>query len=375
MACLLRPLTTALLGLTLATACAHEDPYPPAVPLRRPIPWENGVAFIVNTPPPPELAWKDPPRTKSPLAASLPTAEEWPLWQRRGSAQEVCHGKGSRRRCRAVTAASLSAVEQANASAIVRPTPLNTTMGTSAQTRYPLDLRVEKMYEVHTSPSEASYLLLPDGERLAAKMLLNPVQWEVTYGKNGAEGSRREVVAIRPTLAPLVARGLLVLQSGITIHLRLLAQERPGMLSVTWDVPRTVTTDPAVPLDQQPPKFDNAQAYDGYTVALEGKKKAAPPAWFPDAAFDDGKNTLIKFPGTLEGIRMPVVQGIQQTGKPALVQSRWYVRPEHGAWLYVQGLWPALRLQDGAGVQVTIVRQAPSQAQTLGIQKEHLHGS
>jgi len=57
---------------------------------------------------------------------------------------------------------------------------------------------------------------------------------------------------------------------------------------------------------------------------------------------------------------MPVVQGIQQTGKPALVQSRFYVRLDHGAWLYVQGLWHALQLHDGAGMRVKIVRTAPN---------------
>jgi hypothetical protein len=33
-------------------------------------------------------------------------------------------------------------------------------------------------------------------------------------------------------------------------------------------------------------------------------------------------------------------------------------RPEQGAWLLVQGLWPALDLKDNAGLQVRIVRQA-----------------
>jgi type IV secretory pathway VirB9-like protein len=231
-------------------------------------------------------------------------------------------------------------------------------MGTSAQVRYPLALDREAIYEILTCPSEATYLLLPDEERLAAKLLLNPERWEVTYGKNGAEGSRREVVVLRPTTAPQTARGLLVLQSGLTIHLKLLAQEQPGMLSVSWEVPERPISPPEVPPDQRPPQFDNALAYAGYTIQLEGKA-TEPPPWFPEAVLDDGKHTLIKFRGTLEGIRLPVVSGIQQTGKPALVQSRLYVRPDHGAWLYVQGLWPALRLKDSAGISVRLVRQVP----------------
>lgn len=130
------------------------------------------------------------------------------------------------------------------------------------------------------------------------------------------------------------------------------------MLSVSWEVPERPPPPPEVPPDQRPPQFDNALAYADYRIELEGKA-TQPPPWFPEAVLDDGKNTMIRFRGMLEGIRLPVVSGIQQTGKPALVQSRLYVRPDHGAWMYVQGLWPALTLRDSAGISVRLVRQVP----------------
>ena len=111
--------------------------------------------------------------------------------------------------------------------------------------RIPLIATRTRIYEVHTSPEEATYLLLPPDERLAAKVLLNPEAWEVTYGKSGAEGARREVVALRPVQAPQTARALLVLQSGLTIHVKLLAMHAPGMLSVTWDIPALAPVPPA----------------------------------------------------------------------------------------------------------------------------------
>jgi type IV secretory pathway VirB9-like protein len=243
----------------------------------------------------------------------------------------------------------------------MQPTPQHTAQGTSAQTTYPFDRQKARIYEVHTSPDEATYLLLPQDERLAAKMLLNPEAWEVTYGKSGAEGARREVVALRPVQAPLTARALLVLQSGLTIHLKLLAHTKPGMLSVTWDVPALTSVPPRhapLPVDQRPPQFESAHAYTGYALDADDTPTRIPP-WLPEAVLDDGRNTLLKFRGTLEGIRMPVVSGVQQDGSLALVQSRWYVRPEHGAWLYVQGLWPALELRDAQGLRVRVVRQGP----------------
>ncbi len=345
---------TLLVGFALVAGCALHEQYPPAYPSTRRVPWDNSPLVAV-TPPPPELAYQPPRATRQPLPVRLPPVEEWLLWRMQPATKTVCRGKGKQRRCRQE---AVSPVEQANAGALVRPNALHTQMGTSGQVRYPLDLSRDRIYEVQTSPGEATYLLLPEGERLAAKLLLNVQEWEVAYGKNGAEGSRREVVVLRPVQAPQTGRGVLVFQSGLAIYLKLLAHERPGMLSVAWELPERPMPAPELPPDQRPPQFDNEAAYAGYTMTLEGKTKLPPP-WYPEAVLDDGRNTLIKFRDTLDGIRLPVVQGIQQNGMPALVQSRLYVREDHGAWLYVQGLWPALQLKDGAGQRVKMMRQVP----------------
>ena len=81
----------------------------------------------------------------------LPTAEEWALWKpysppaapdlyRQG---EEAHG---------VPSTAPTAVDAANAGAVVKPTAQHTAGGTSAQTRYPFDRQKERIYEVHTSP-------------------------------------------------------------------------------------------------------------------------------------------------------------------------------------------------------------------------------
>ena len=327
------------------------DTYPPALP----VPEEHRSPSPVPVPSAPPA----PVVTEHPAIALLPPAEEWALWKPYSPpVAPTCTGKGKKRTC---TDTAPSAVDAANAGAVVKPTAQHTAGGTSAQTRYPYDRQKARIYEVHTSPGEATYLLLPQDERLAAKVLLNPEAWEVTYGTSGAEGARREVVALRPVQAPQTARALLVLQSGLTIHLKLLAHTKPGMLSVTWDIPALTPVTPArapLPVDQRPPQFDSAHAYAGYTLEADDNPTRTPP-WLPEAVLDDGRNTLLKFRGTLEGIRVPVVSGVQQNGSLALVHSRWYVRPEHGAWLYVQGVHPALQLTDAQGLSVRVVRQVP----------------
>lgn len=358
-----KTLAGALLSVGLMAGCASLDTYPPALPARSvQIPWLDNEPLIPVVAPPPALRYQDTAQRSKGREAGLPDESEWAMWKPYVAPETQCRGKGRKRVCTEVKG---GAVDQANMGALVKPTAAFTAQGTSAQTRYPLDMESTHLYEVCTSPAEVTHMLLPDDERLAIKLLLKPEDWEVAYGKSGAEGSRREVLAVRPVRAPLVARGLLVLQSGIQIHLQVSAREKPCMLSVAWE--RPVVREPVavqVPVSERPPQFDQARAYAGYTMTVEGTGKLTPP-WMPEGVVDDGKSSLIKLPESIEGMRLPVVMGIQQNGAPALVQSRLYTRPGHGAWIFVQGLWPALQMRDAAGLTVKIVREVPPGAQEV----------
>jgi type IV secretory pathway VirB9-like protein len=342
----------ALGGLVLLAGCTTLETYPPAIPAHTTrVGWGElpPVSCYAATPPAPlpELA------SVRTISLHPPSREEWKLWRVQAPAKQVCRGKGKRRTCKDVTP---DVIDEANRGALVRPAPVNTALGQSAQVRYEVDLKYNRVYEVPLSPVEFTMLSFPEGERLASDLMVDKERWEVLPGKYGQEETRREVFAIRPLYAPMTGRGVVMLRSGGQILLKLVAQERPGAISVTWDLPAAAIPPPKPTPDQIPPHFDTAVAYEGYTMQVEGKYQ---PAWMPQGVLDDGKNTLIKFPGLLEGIRVPVVSGIQPDGKPALVQSRLYVRPEHGAWMYIQGLWPALQLKDAAGTGVKLVRQPP----------------
>lgn len=350
-----------ILGLVLLTGCAGQQTYPLALPAqssRVQIPWDNSSEFIPTTPPPPALRYQESPR---PAPISLvPSEQEWGTWRRYVPPQTVCRGKGKARRC---TQVQPSAVDQANVTAVVKPSAVHTLYGQSILVRYPLELGGLKIYPIETSPNEFTRLLLPAGERRAVNLRLDKEQWEVVYEKM-PEDSLHEIISIRPVKAPLQGRDMLMLTSGYPIYLQFVAHEKPGMLSVTWTLPEVPKEPELPPLDQRPPKFHSARAYSGYSIMLEGKAQLTPP-WMPKAVVDDGVNTLVMFGASLEGQRMPAVTGLQQNGTPAIVASRLYVHPQkqaESAWvLYVQGLHPALLLKDAAGISVKIVRQVPSQ--------------
>ena len=159
--------------------------------------------------------------------------------------------------------------------------------------------------------------------------------------------------------------------TGLIIFCKLLAFEKGAMLSVTWDLPQMAPASLSeTPIAQRPPKIDVGRLHTGYAIKPQGKLT---PPWVPVSVFDDGTRTYVKFREALTYTRAPGVFGLTPQGTTTLVQSHMYVipeQPERGAWLLVQGLWPALELKDSAGMVVTVVRQAPQPAPYQAVRQQ-----
>ena len=126
----------------------------------------------------------------------MPSADEWKgQWKLKPVHQRVCRGAGKKRACRPEPK---TAVDEANRQAVLRATPWNTRQGNNGGVRFPFDAKAQPIYEIVTSPHEFTYLALLDGERQATQLMLNPAHWEVYYGKSGEEGSRQEMLTVRP---------------------------------------------------------------------------------------------------------------------------------------------------------------------------------
>lgn len=221
------------------------------------------------------------------------------------------------------------------------------------------------LYAIPTSPASPTYLVLPPGERLAAPPAVNPEAWAVGMVQMGTDAARRETVVLRPLHPgprPITA---LLFQSGLMIFCQLVARAQPGLVAVTWDLPPATpraadpAETPAPPVALRPPLVDRGRLHTHYRV--EPQQRLTPP-WLPVAVFDDGSRTYIQFREALTYTRAPGVVGVTPAGTTALVQSQLYTvpgQPERGAWLIVQGLWPALELHDSDRLKVRLVRQAP----------------
>jgi hypothetical protein len=216
---------------------------------------------------------------------------------------------------------------------------------------------------VEVAPHAGTHLLLPEGERLRIPPVLNKDMFVVGTDDSPEDETVNDLLALRAKQAPQRAVNVpLIFRSGLILTVRLVTVEGDPMTLVQWHVPALPTKAVEMPLTARAPKFDASRTYTGYIIEIAGKDKIPPP-WVPVAVVDDGSNTLVKFARALDWTRSPVVVGLAQNGQPSITPNRYYTRPdapEAGAWLFIQGLWPALQLKDSAGLMVKIVRQPPA---------------
>jgi hypothetical protein len=237
-------------------------------------------------------------------------------------------------------------------------------MGNGGSAMITYDYQPGAIYVVEVATHAGTHLVLPAHERLRIPPVLNRDMFVVGTGDSPEDETVNDLLALRAKQAPQRAVNVpLIFRSGLIITVRLVTVEGDPMTLVQWSVPETPRKVHDLPMTARPPKFDASRAYTAYTLTVEGKDKLTPP-WMPVAVADDGSNTLVKFARALDWTRSPVVVGMAQNGKPAITPNRYWTRPEapeEGAWLFVQGLWPALQLRDSAGLTVKIVRQVPQQ--------------
>ena len=77
--------------------------------------------------------------------------------------------------------------------------------------------------------------------------------------------------------------------------------QRPGMLSVTWDIPALTPvplSEARVPLDQRPPQFIAPSRCIPAIPWMSMSNPTRVPPWLPEIVLDDSTNTLLRFRGT-----------------------------------------------------------------------------
>lgn len=351
-----------LLALSLTSCMLKDDLYDPAMPARRQA-WDNRVPFMLTQAQAPDVAalWGQQPLCPVALPTTprkttpsfVPTQDEWETsWKRAPDAKTVCTGKGSKRACKQVAP---SVVAQAKAGALIKPTRQNT--DNSGRTTYRFIPGADQIYEVQVGVQSPTYVLGLFGEQLAGKVKVNSEYWAASMLEQGTGSQRRETVILGAKEPGTEAYTALQFLSGLNIWLKLVAVEQGGMMSVSWDLPPMPKGPETIPVAQRPPKINMERLHTQYSLEVEGKHT---PPWMPTGAFDDGTRMYLYFAEPLTYTRAPGVFALDQQGKVNLTQSHMFISDStEGTYLMVQGLWPALRLQDGSGLKVLLTRQNP----------------
>jgi type IV secretion system protein VirB9 len=165
------------------------------------------------------------------------------------------------------------------------------------------------LYQVFTAPDNVTDVVLEPGEEIMGEPAAgDTLRWRLGVGSSAVGGVPQKHVFIKPTRAGL-ATNLTLNTNRRTYFLRLESNEKDPMFALQWSYPQSDGAAPAAHATSGPPASKSA-AHDGarpsdvtalnfdYSIEITHGK----PRWKPQAVYDDGQKTFIRFdPSILHG--------------------------------------------------------------------------
>lgn len=216
-----------------------------------------------------------------------------------------------------------------------------------------------RIFEVWTSPLRVTVISLRQGERLTSMVAGDTVRWQIAETTSGSGTSTQTHVVVKPLRGDLSTNLVLTTSERVyLLNLRATNQANSANAAVAWEYPL------AAPLDVEAILADPARAAElsarlpldqletRYRVETR-RFMASRPAWMPEAVFDDGAKTYIRFPAIAAHVELPPLFVIGGDGEAQLVNYR--VR---GQTYVVDQLFERGELRLGSA-RVRITRQIP----------------
>ena len=208
------------------------------------------------------------------------------------------------------------AIERANASAAIEPSPANYM---NAIQIYPYTRGA--LYQVYTAPEQVTDIALQPGEELMSVSAGDTVRWVLGDTVSGAGDHAQVHILVKPIQAGLKTN-LIITTSRRAYHLELHAFRETYMAAVSWrysdqplvrrsPVAKTSGEKSAAPLGLQ---LDRLR----FRYEISGDK----PHWRPSSVFDDGRKVYIQFPARLDQGEAPPLFVVGRDGKSQLVNYR-----------------------------------------------------
>ena len=204
------------------------------------------------------------------------------------------------------------------------------------------------LYHVYTAPERVTDIALQPGEALSAVASGDTARWVIGDTTSGTGTGKRAHILVKP-FSPGLSTNLVVTTDRRTYHVSLTSRPADAMASVEWTYPQ----DALIALKRTAAEAEAAAPVAAelqldqmhFDYAIGGDR----PPWRPLRTFDDGRQTFIEFPASLEVGEAPPLFLVDAKGSAQLVNYR--VR---GRFYVVDRLFDAAELRLGTKHQQVV---------------------
>lgn len=208
------------------------------------------------------------------------------------------------------------AIERANASAAIEPTPANYM---NAIQVYPYTKGA--LYQVYTAPEQVTDIALQPGEELMSVSAGDTVRWVLGDTVSGAGDQAQVHILVKPIQSGLKTN-LIITTSRRAYHLELHAFRETYMAAVSWRYSDAPLVQRRASLVAEAQREAGPQGLQLDRLRFRYEISGDDPHWRPTRVFDDSRKVYIQFPARLGQGEAPPLFVVGRDGKSQLVNYR-----------------------------------------------------
>lgn len=180
------------------------------------------------------------------------------------------------------------------------------------------------LYQVYAAPGQVTDIALQEGEQLVGAGPVaagDTVRWLIGDTVSGRGANARVHILVKPVRSDITTN-LVINTDRRTYHIELRANPSVYMASVSWTYPQ----DELIAL-QQAQEAEARAAPIAASIPVEAlnfgyRLLGDRPSWRPVRVFDDGRQTFIEFPESVEQGQMPPLFGLGEGNQAELLNYR-----------------------------------------------------
>jgi type IV secretion system protein VirB9 len=182
------------------------------------------------------------------------------------------------------------------------------------------------LFQIYAAPLRLTAIQLEPGERIVGKPAAgDTIRWIMGVGRSGSDAAEQQHLYVKPTRSGLTTT-MVINTDRRTYYLELHSFDETYMAAVRWRYPQeeVASAESSAAQKDALARMTTATHLDlealnfSYRVSVE----KGTPLWTPTQVFDDGKKTLIRFPGAMLTREAPALFVLSTADDVELVNYR-----------------------------------------------------